>query len=380
MPSKIEPCENCGCDRLHPPKKAEPIDFLSWMMSDRVSKDDGNGCKIWQGLHNRGGYGVVRFRGSVRNAHRVSFHIANASVDINGKEVRHLCHNRSCINPRHLAIGDRLDNSNDTRAAGRFSRANAKLTDADALALLNDWDTGGYTQKQLADKYGVSFGIANAIIRRVRYRHLKSEEVNQPELPEPTSRFVLTDGQAARLHSLYATGRYTLKALGKMFAVTAQTAHTVINGKGYRHLALRPLKLVQNRNLRKLTDDQVREIRSKRKAGMTFEAIGDWLGRDDSRGDVSWIRKIAVGQNYRHLTDWGYTMNINEYLDEYQAGLAEERTGTTLVAAKMLGRDAVGIELHEPYINIARTRLAQVPLALEPVDAEDCERLQELLI
>lgn len=73
-------------------------------------------------------------------------------------------------------------------------------------------------------------------------------------------------------------------------------------------------------------------------------------------------------------------MNINEYLDDYQDKLAEERTGTTLVAAKMLGRDAVGIELHEPYINIARARLAQVPLRLEPVDAEDCERLQEPLI
>lgn len=303
MPTRDNPCEHCGCNTFHTPTKARGLDFLSWMMSDRVSKDDENGCKIWQGLHNRGGYGAARYRGVKWLAHRLAFHLSNPKADLDGMHIRHLCHNRSCINPRHLAIGDRLDNMNDARAAGRVSRATAKMSDADALALLNDWDTGGYTQKQLADKYGVSFGIANAIIRRVRYRHLKSEEVNQPELPEPTSRFVLTDEQATRLHSLYATGRYTLKALGKMFGVTAQTAHTVINGKGYRHLALRPLKLVQNRNLRKLTDDQVREIRSKRKAGMTFEAIGDWLGRDDSRGDASWIRKIAIGQHYRHLTD-----------------------------------------------------------------------------
>ncbi|WP_037938802.1 hypothetical protein [Sulfitobacter geojensis] len=29
--------------------------------------------------------------------------------------VRHLCHNRRCVNPGHLTIGDRRDNLNDDR-------------------------------------------------------------------------------------------------------------------------------------------------------------------------------------------------------------------------------------------------------------------------
>ncbi|WP_133119950.1 HNH endonuclease [Pseudooceanicola lipolyticus] len=29
--------------------------------------------------------------------------------------VRHRCHNRRCVNPRHLELGDRLDNLRDER-------------------------------------------------------------------------------------------------------------------------------------------------------------------------------------------------------------------------------------------------------------------------
>lgn len=41
--------------------------------------------------------------------------------------------------------------------------------------------------------------------------------------------------------------------------------------------------------------------------------------------------------------------------------------GTTLVAAKRLKRRAVGIEIHEPYLDIMTTRLAQN--AMELADA-----------
>lgn len=40
-----------------------------------------------------------------------------------GMDVMHLCHNRSCCNPNHLALGSRAENMAMSREAGRLKRS-----------------------------------------------------------------------------------------------------------------------------------------------------------------------------------------------------------------------------------------------------------------
>ena len=71
--------------------------------------------------------------------------------------------------------------------------------------------------------------------------------------------------------------------------------------------------------------------------------------------------KVHPTQKPEALMQWclGFTKTARTVLDPFMG------SGTTLVAAKRLGRRAIGIELEEKYCEIAARRLAQGALPLE---------------
>lgn len=78
-----------------------------------VMKLDGNGsCWIWEGNIGNHGYGRLRFLNSNVTAHRFSYEIYNGLIP-KDKGVLHKCHNRLCVNPDHLYLGDAQDNARD---------------------------------------------------------------------------------------------------------------------------------------------------------------------------------------------------------------------------------------------------------------------------
>ena len=84
-------------------------------------------CWEWTGSKNRGGYGQIMFRPQeLRRAHRVAWELSYGPAP-KGLWVLHRCDNRSCVRPKHLFVGDRVDNMQDAsrkgRARGRFSYA-----------------------------------------------------------------------------------------------------------------------------------------------------------------------------------------------------------------------------------------------------------------
>lgn len=80
-----------------------------------------DGCWYWIGYLDPCGYGRVAY-GSRRSAlsHRVAFELAKGPIP-EGHEIDHLCFNRSCVNPDHLAVVRHIENCRRSARAGRYA-------------------------------------------------------------------------------------------------------------------------------------------------------------------------------------------------------------------------------------------------------------------
>ena len=89
----------------------------------KVARGPEDACWLWTGDHTDRGYGIL---GSVRGgrrehlrAHRVSWEIHHGSPPPDDMDVLHSCDNPPCVNPAHLRIGTRSENSIERHAKGR---------------------------------------------------------------------------------------------------------------------------------------------------------------------------------------------------------------------------------------------------------------------
>lgn len=79
-----------------------------------------SGCWEWRAAISADtGYGALSVNGRVTGAHRASFQEFNGPIP-RGMCVCHRCDNRCCINPDHLFLGTKLDNTLDALSKGRL--------------------------------------------------------------------------------------------------------------------------------------------------------------------------------------------------------------------------------------------------------------------
>lgn len=93
---------------------------------EKVSPCPNTGCWLWTGSWTGNGYGCF-WSGSRRyRAHRFSYEVACGPIP-RGLGVLHKCDVRFCVNPDHLFIGTKQDNSTDMRIKARGSKSAAGL-------------------------------------------------------------------------------------------------------------------------------------------------------------------------------------------------------------------------------------------------------------
>lgn len=134
---------------------------------------DEEGCLISDRAPGKNGYFPVKMEGEWTTLHHL---VAEASYGPRpeGEEVRHLCGNRSCINPDHLAYGPPWRNQEDAWRHG--THATRKLTD-DNVRLIRRWYSPGKrgNAHSLARAFGVGPRQINKIAKRQSLKHVAEE-------------------------------------------------------------------------------------------------------------------------------------------------------------------------------------------------------------
>lgn len=176
---KIVKCPNC--------RSVDPeILFRRFVKT----KGHPNGCHEWTGGLNADGYPnfpwpkLGEWRGN-----RIAWRLANGRKPIpKGFNVLHKveCHNRKCVNPDHLYLGNQSQNMLDAVENGTHpslqtqgeKSIHAKLTEVGALRILREYRRG-YV-KQLADELGVSIACVRDVWNRKSWKHLKLPPQSHP--------------------------------------------------------------------------------------------------------------------------------------------------------------------------------------------------------
>ena len=125
-----------------------------------------SGCWIWLGsIHEAHGYAQLAMPGGIPiRAHRLAYQLFKGKIP-KGKDVRHTCDIRCCVNPDHLLVGTRKQNMQDAQERGRIAKGfklpQTRLSDAQVLEIVSD----SRSYKIIAKQYGIDPSYVSVLKR-----------------------------------------------------------------------------------------------------------------------------------------------------------------------------------------------------------------------
>lgn len=151
-----------------------------WEKVEKLGNE--SGCWLWIACRNNNpkeDYGVIRFNGKNRKAHRVSWILAYGEIP-DGMLVLHKCDTPCCVNPNHLRLGNDQENMKDRDSKGRhwsdrgtyLTRKRPRGFHSLASMTLDEKDTAqtmlrqGASNAEVMRKYSISYHAADNIRKR----------------------------------------------------------------------------------------------------------------------------------------------------------------------------------------------------------------------
>lgn len=144
-----------------------------------VGPPEPNGCILWTGATNVGGYGVLNPKvpnGTNIIATRFAYELLIGPIPP-GLFALHVCDTPKCVNVFHLFLGGHEENMKDKISKGRQARgegsAAAKLTEAQVREIRQTYVPYEVTCIMLAKQYGVSVATIMAIVKGRQWKHVE---------------------------------------------------------------------------------------------------------------------------------------------------------------------------------------------------------------
>ena len=140
----------------------------------KIEKQLGDGCWEWKAGTTLDRYGVFKYFGKNRRAHRIAWLIRYGYwPDL---LVCHTCDNPACVRWSHLFVGSDQDNKNDAVQKSRHARGNkigcSRLAPQQVLIARQQFDRGIATISELARACSVTYKAMELVVKREVWRHV----------------------------------------------------------------------------------------------------------------------------------------------------------------------------------------------------------------
>lgn len=149
-------------------RRLRKIDSVEARFKRKIGFDYETGCWPWMASLDGRGYGQLgggRAGAPNFRAHRVSWEMHRGPIP-SGMNVLHSCDNRRCVNPTHLFLGTKADNTQDMWKKGRNTRR--KVTDDQ----VHEIRASALPYTELARTYGIASEQIRNIKRGYSFKHL----------------------------------------------------------------------------------------------------------------------------------------------------------------------------------------------------------------